>query len=198
MNLTDSDELLARLGSAELTGTLVVATLYPELQDRAPEPVLDVDDAQRFIGLEADQNVIPSPCCCPIPGERIVGIVEQGRGVMLHTIDCEELAEIEDQAERWIDLRWPEGPQTVEHLAMVDVTMVNDAGVLGRLCTLVGEQKANIVDIMVTERKPDFYRMVIDIEVRDVKHLHNVQTALEADSDVSQVSRVRGKSYMMM
>lgn len=86
----------------------------------------------------------------------------------------------------------------VEHLAMIEVAMVNDAGVLGRLCTLVGEQNANIVDIMVTERKPDFYRMVIDIEVRDVKHLHNVQTALEADSDVSQVSRVRGKSYMMM
>ena len=70
--------------------------------------------------------------------------------------------------------------------------MANDAGVLGRICTLIGEQHANISDIVFTDRKPDFYRMVIDLEVRDVKHLHNVQTALEADSAVAEVSRFRG------
>lgn len=70
--------------------------------------------------------------------------------------------------------------------------MANDAGVLGRICTLIGEQRANISDIVFTDRKPDFYRMVIDLEVRDVEHLHNVHTALEADSDVAQVTRFRG------
>ena len=39
--------------------------------------------------------------------------------------------------------------------------MANDAGVLGRICTLIGEQRANITDIVFTDRKPDFYRMVL-------------------------------------
>ena len=69
--------------------------------------------------------------------------------------------------------------------------MANDAGVLGRICTLIGEQRANITDIVFTDRKPDFYRMVIDIEVRDMEHLTHVLTAIDADSDVAQVRRFR-------
>ena len=59
--------------------------------------------------------------------------------------------------------------------------MANDAGVLGRICTLIGEQRANITDIVFTDRKPDFYRMVVDIEVRDMEHLTHVLTAIDAD-----------------
>ena len=72
--------------------------------------------------------------------------------------------------------------------------MANDAGVLGRICTLIGEQNANIADLQFTERKPDFYRMTIEMQVRDVEHLHHVMTAVEADSDVARVIRTRQKS----
>jgi len=73
----------------------------------------------------------------------------------------------------------------------VEVTMANDSGVLGRICTLIGEQRANITDIVFTDRKPDFFRMVIDMEVRDMEHLTHVLTAIDADSDVAQVRRFR-------
>ena len=59
--------------------------------------------------------------------------------------------------------------------------MANDAGVLGRICTLIGEQRANITDIVFTDRKPDFYRMVVDVEVRDMEHLTHVLTAIDAE-----------------
>ena len=74
--------------------------------------------------------------------------------------------------------------------------MANDAGVLGRICTLIGEQRANITDIVFTDRKPDFYRMVVDIEVRDMEHLTHVLTAIDADLDVAQVRRFRQTSAL--
>ena len=104
---------------------------------------------------------------------------------------CDTLARYEEQSGAWIDLRWPEGGLRAEHIAVLEIVLANDAGVLGRICTLIGEQKANITDIVFTERKPDFYRMVIEIEVRDVKHLLHVQTAVEADTDVTEVVRYR-------
>jgi guanosine-3',5'-bis(diphosphate) 3'-pyrophosphohydrolase len=73
----------------------------------------------------------------------------------------------------------------------LDITISNDAGVLGRICTLIGEQKANISDLRFTDRKPDFYRLIIDVDLRDVEHLHMVMTALEAETDVAQISRHR-------
>jgi (p)ppGpp synthase/HD superfamily hydrolase len=42
-----------------------------------------------------------------------------------------------------------------------------------------------------SDRKQDFYRIAIDIQVRDVEHLENIITAVEADTDVAQVLQSR-------
>lgn len=191
LGLDDGEDVLARLGAAEMTGKELVATLYPELVREADLPQPADKAAPIVIGLGAGQEARPAPCCNPIPGERIVGIAVRGRGVMVHAIDCAELVVFEDEPDRWIDLRWPEGGSGRVHVARIEITLANDAGVLGRICTLIGEQRANITDIAFTERKPDFYRTVVDIEVRDMVHLSNVLTAIDADSDVAQVRRFR-------
>ncbi|NEX45940.1 RelA/SpoT family protein [Pseudotabrizicola algicola] len=189
--LNDEQDLLARLGSAELTARRVVETLYPELA-RAD---LDVVDASRpVLGLSDDQAFRRAPCCQPVPGERIVGITYRGKGVVAHAIDCPALEEFEDQTERWVDLAWHSGRHAAVHTVTMELTIANDAGVLGRICTLIGEQRANISDLRFTDRKPDFYRLIVDVDLRDVEHLHMVMTALEAETDVAQVSRYRDKS----
>ena len=111
--------------------------------------------------------------------------------MQVHAIDCETLVNFEEQSDRWIDLHWSEGNHAPEHIAALEITIVNDAGVLGRICTLIGEQNANISDMNFTDRKPDFYKIYLDIQVRDVEHLHNVMTAVEADSGVAQILRSR-------
>ena len=194
MSLNSGDELLAKLGTAEVTGAELIRTLYPELVAETESFAPEATDDATIVGLSDNQTAMPAPCCQPIPGERIVGVAVKGYGVEMHAIDCTILAELEDQADKWIDLRWTEAASRTAHLAVLEVAMANDAGVLGRICTLIGEQRANINDIVFTERKPDFFRVVIDIEVRDMGHLHNVSTAIEADSDVAEVTRFRGFS----
>ncbi len=191
LGLNDEEDLLARLGSAELTARRVVETLYPELA-RAD---LDVVDATRpVLGLSDDQAFRRAPCCQPVPGERIVGITYRGKGVVAHAIDCPALEEFEEQTERWVDLAWHSGRHAAVHTVTMELTIANDAGVLGRICTLIGEQRANISDLRFTDRKPDFYRLIVDVDLRDVEHLHMVMTALEAETDVAQVSRYRDKT----
>jgi GTP pyrophosphokinase/guanosine-3',5'-bis(diphosphate) 3'-pyrophosphohydrolase len=191
LSLEDAEDVLARLGAAEMTGKDLVATLYPELLRDSDLPRDPANAGPVVIGLESGQQAKPAPCCNPVPGERIVGIAVRGKGVVVHAIDCAELVAFEDEPDRWIDLRWAEGNPRSDHDVRIEVTLANDAGVLGRICTLIGEQRANIADIVFTERKPDFYRMVVDIQVRDMEHLTNVLTAIDADSDVAQVRRFR-------
>jgi (p)ppGpp synthase/HD superfamily hydrolase len=76
----------------------------------------------------------------------------------------------------------------------VNVTIGNDPGVLGRICTLIGEQRANISDLKFVDTKPDFYRLLVTVEVRDVEHLHRVMTAVQADSDVAELARYKDTS----
>ncbi len=186
--LENSDEMLYRLGSAELMGRDVVRAIYPELKDRHGE---EVDQKRAVVGLGPDQVQQRSACCQPVPGERILGITFRGQGVMVHAIDCEALIDYEDQPERWIDLQWHEGTHSAVNTVTFDATITNDAGVLGRICTLIGEQNANISDLRFIDRKPDYYRLLIDVDLRDAEHLHRVMTALEAENNVSSIARYR-------
>ena len=188
MGLSDETDLLARLGSAEVTARRVVETLYPEL---ARAQVDEVDGTRPVVGLSDDQSFRRAPCCQPVPGERIVGITYRGQGVVVHAIDCPALEEFEEQPGRWVDLHWHSGRHAAVHTVSLEITISNDAGVLGRICTLIGEQKANISDLRFTDRKPDYYRLIVDVDLRDVEHLHMVMTALEAETDVAQISRHR-------
>ncbi len=188
MGLADEVDLLARLGSAEITARRVVEMLYPELARKQAD---EVDGTRPVVGLSDDQSFRRAPCCQPVPGERIVGITYRGQGVVVHAIDCPALEEFEEQPGRWVDLHWHSGRHAAVHTVSLEITISNDAGVLGRICTLIGEQKANISDLRFTDRKPDYYRLIIDVDLRDVEHLHMVMTALEAETDVAQISRHR-------
>jgi len=181
-------ELLAQLGSAEITGRYVVAAIYPKLVEKDGEKIA----ANRaVVGLASNQQHQRARCCQPVPGERIMGITYRGEGVIVHAMDCDALVDFEEQPERWIDLQWQDGVHDTVNSVTFDMTITNDAGVLGRICTLIGEQSANISDLKFIERKPDYFRLMMDIDLRDVEHLHRVQTALEADSNVSSIARHR-------
>lgn len=191
MAIESAEELLTQLGSAEMSAREVVAALYPELAEKQGELV---DSKKSVIGLSADQTHQRAPCCQPVPGERIVGITYRGHGVVVHAIDCASLVRYEDQTERWVDLHWQDGNHPATNNVTVDIAISNTAGVLGRICTLIGEQNANISDLKFIDRKPDYYRLLIDVDLRDTEHLHRVLTALEADSSVSSVERHRDPS----
>ncbi|MBO28528.1 MAG: bifunctional (p)ppGpp synthetase/guanosine-3',5'-bis(diphosphate) 3'-pyrophosphohydrolase [Rhodobacteraceae bacterium] len=188
LRLDSPDEVLARLGSSELTSSEVVQSVYPDLAPRSSD---QIDSRRAVIGLEQGQSFDRAPCCEPLPGERIVGITFRGKGVTVHAIDCERLSAYEDQPQRWLDLRWHDGNHPPVYGATLDLTMGNGAGVLGRVCTLIGETSANISDLEFIERKPDFYRLLIHVELRDVEHLHSLMLTLEAEGDVAAISRYR-------
>ena len=190
LRVKDRSELLARIGSAELTAHEVVQAVYPDLVQHEGD---QISPRRAVIGLEPGQSFERAACCQPLPGERIVGITFRGKGVVVHAIDCERLSEYEDQPERWIDLHWHDGTHPAVYGATVELTIGNDAGVLGRICTLIGEKKANISDLKIVDRKPDFYRVMIDVELRDAEQLHSLMLTLEADNDVAAVERYREK-----
>ncbi len=191
LNLPSSDEVLARIGSSELETRTVVELLYPGIpQHRGDE----IDARVAVVGLQPDQTFRRARCCQPLPGERIVGISYRGEGVLIHAIDCETLIEYDDQPERWIDLAWHSGVHPPVHDVTFDVTISNDAGVLGRICTLIGQQEANISDLIFVERRQDFYRLSMSLQLRSAEHMHAVRLALDAEPDVVTIARHRDPS----
>ncbi len=193
LNFDDRDDLLQALGAAEVTGAQVVAALFPmdaQREDGPAAPRLgDGADGPGVTGVSRGDRVRMGPCCMPIPGDRIVGIARKGKGVTVHAIDCPTLAAYEEFPELWIDLRWDlETPQVRQ--TCLSLIFAHERGALAKVCTVIAESNADIVQLEFTERKPDFYRARIDVEVRDVKHVSQIVTMLNAQPIVTEALRV--------
>jgi GTP pyrophosphokinase len=132
-------------------------------------------------------------CCHPLPGDRIVGIVTTGKGVTIHTIDCETLESFAETPERWLDVAWDQDPNSTEqHVGRLSVVITNQPGSLGSLTTVIGKNLGNISNLKITNRSIDFFEVLVDVEVKDVRHLTNIIAALRATPAISSVDRARG------
>ncbi|MEM7506252.1 MAG: bifunctional (p)ppGpp synthetase/guanosine-3',5'-bis(diphosphate) 3'-pyrophosphohydrolase [Pseudomonadota bacterium] len=190
LGMPDTDAMLVALAEGQITSRKIIDAVYPSQGD-APEPAAQVPEI-RVRGIKRGQAISFCKSCWPIPGDRIMGLTRRGR-VVVHAIACHLLAEFEDELERWHDLGWdPESNAQPVNLVRIVLTLANQPGALGAVCTLVGEAQANIDNIGVTKRKPDFFIMEMELEVRDVKHLGDILASLRAQDYVNQVERAFG------
>ncbi len=125
-----------------------------------------------------------------LPGDRIVGILTPGEGIMIYPIHSPKLKTFDDEPERWIDVRWDiDGAKGVRFPAQIEVTGLNEPGTLAQIAQVIGEADGNIDNLKMVHRAPDFTNMLIELEVRDLKHLNEIIAGLRAKSVVSSVSR---------
>ncbi len=144
-------------------------------------------------GLAPGMAVHYATCCHPLPGDRIVGILTRGEGVVIHTRDCETLDNLTDTPERWIEVSWEFGPDAPKiHVGQVDLTLVNEPGALGKVTTSIGSHGGNISNLKVTSRSSDFFQMAIDIEVESSSHLGDIIAALRTAGEIVSAERTRG------
>ena len=194
------DDLYIAVGQGLVTGRAVVNAVFPQQQDRGK--VVSLARARRKVGHNdtavAIRGLIPgmalhfAGCCHPLPGDRIVGIVTTGKGVTIHTIDCDTLENFADTPERWLDVAWSNSEGDPIHVGRLNVMIANEPGNLGSLTTVIGKQGGNITNLKITNRSSDFFEMMLDIEVADVRHLTTIIAALRANPVINSVERARG------
>ncbi|MDD9900700.1 MAG: bifunctional (p)ppGpp synthetase/guanosine-3',5'-bis(diphosphate) 3'-pyrophosphohydrolase [Alphaproteobacteria bacterium] len=203
------EDLLTAIGSGHVTARDVLYTVHPDVRKKASAtPTLQSinDVASRRGQSQRSSSSAPMPikglipgmalhfarCCHPLPGDSIVGIVMTGKGVTIHTIDCETLESFADTPERWLDVSWDDGADAPEtHTGRLMVTIANTPGALGNISTVIGKSGGNITNLKIVNRALDFWDMMIDVYVRDSRHLNDIITALRAAPEIMSVNRAR-------
>ena len=84
------DDVLVAVGSNTVMPEKVLQAAFPGRQDSVPVRRTGTGTVP-ITGLTPGVAVHYAHCCHPLPGERIVGIMTTGKGVTIHTIDCETL-----------------------------------------------------------------------------------------------------------
>ena len=128
-------------------------------------------------------------CCHPIPGDRIVGIVTTGKGVTIHTMDCETLENYADAPERWIDVAWERDQTEIPHIGRLRAHLSHEPAALATVTNVIAKEMGNINNLKIINRSSDFFEILLDIEVKDLRHLNNIIANLRSKEVVQNVER---------
>ena len=195
------EDLYAAVGEGQHTGREILWAVFPGAKKERSRKVVPITPRARaekshavpIRGLIAGMAVHFAGCCHALPGDRIVGIVTTGKGVTIHTIDCETLEGFADMPERWLDVSWDvENAEQAMHVGRIHVIVNNEPGALGTISTVIGRDSGNITNLKIVHRSVDFFEILIDIEVADVRQLTDIMAALRATRVVNTVERARG------
>jgi GTP pyrophosphokinase len=202
------EDLLTGIGSGHIVARDVFYSLHPNHRPKEAQPTIQsiLNQTEKKTHQKGKSSPMPikglipgmalhfARCCHPLPGDRIVGIVTTGKGVTIHTIDCETLESFADTPERWLDISWEEGEDSPEsHVGRLIITIANTPGALGTLSTVIGKNGGNITNLKIVNRALDFWDMMVDVYVRDSRHLTDIIAALRSTPEIAAVNRARSR-----
>ncbi|MCT6813169.1 bifunctional (p)ppGpp synthetase/guanosine-3',5'-bis(diphosphate) 3'-pyrophosphohydrolase [Bombella apis] len=214
------DELYGSVGAGQLDPRDVVGAAYPELSRQGQVPRIVPGLSPRLEG-RLDQKPLPprrpssyegtlvngvgrgielhvAGCCRPLPGDRIVGIIAQGKGVTVHRRKCHNLSMFSDMPERFLEISWSEealgrtGRDAPRYTARLSVVAGNDPAVLAALTNLATRHEASVINLRIVNRQLDFMEILVDLEVRSKGHLATVLAGFRAEKGVLQAERTKG------
>ncbi len=206
------DDLYVSVGNGTIGPKDVIHAAYPEMLEAARGPRMlpgllarpatakppSRDSGMAITGLVSGMAVHYAGCCHALPGDPIVGIVTTGKGVTIHTKRCPTLETFAATPERFIDVDWDYeagagapgvGGKANTHTGRISVIAANEPATLANLTNAVARQDGAVTNLKIVSRQQDFIEILVDVEVRDLRHLSMVIAGLRAVSGLTQVER---------
>ena len=217
----DVEDALAAVGRGEIASADVLRAVHPDFQDtRAVRHGVKSDERGWFSLRSATGMIFRIPGeggegeanggALPIrgvgddmpvhfgtdgavPGDRIIGIMEPGKGITIYPIQSPALAAFEDEPERWVDIRWDlDAEMTMRFPARIRISALNEPGALAEIAETTALNDANISGLETVSSAPDIAVMLIDLEVWNLQHLNRTLNQLRGKACVTDVVRVNG------
>ncbi|SHI60573.1 RelA/SpoT family protein [Cycloclasticus pugetii] len=187
------DALLMDLGFGNRMPLLVAQHLIAAAGDE--DSFIDIAKGKRATATlnihGADGMLINlGTCCRPIPGDKIIGFFNPGRGVVVHRVHCKNTREYKRKHKNWLSVQWANIVEG-EFSSDIGLELKNERGVLAEIASILSSYDCNIENIKIASRSADASSDVFTITVRDRKHLARVMRRLHALASVIKIARIR-------
>ena len=191
--LKSIDHLLEEIGLGNRMSYMVAQRLTSQNNISADEAQKE-SDKQGSLDIRGSEGMVMNyaKCCHPIPGDLIIGHISSGRGMVIHTDDCNNIADIRDNPEKCISVRWDPGVQG-EFSVELRVELENERGIIATLATTITGTEANIEKISTIERDARFSIVNLSLNVHNRVHLARVMKRVRLIKAVAKVTRVKSR-----
>ena len=200
LGVSATEDALAAIGRGEMASSDVLKALGFESEisttKKPGKPAKRGNGAgdKRSIavrGVSRDLPISISPDTGAVPGERIVGILTPGEGIIVYPIFARALQQYEDEPDRWVDLTWDEQQDNERYPARLKILIINEVGALAQVTQAIGDNDGNIENLHLATRATDFFDLDVSIEVVDIRHLNRIINALGTKTLVSSIERAQ-------
>ncbi len=196
-NLPTVEDLYFNIGKGNFDPIKVLYAIYPSLKknkkiELSNKTSKNKKNAIPLKGLLPGVAINYAKCCCPMPGDKIVGSLFKGKGITIHTIDCNEIGKL--LKKNIINLSWDNKKIGLEeYVGRILIIVVNEPGSLGEIASVIGSNKGNIINLKLTSRKKTFFEMLVDVKIKNLKHFTNIIASIRSLNSVSSVNRIKGR-----
>jgi GTP pyrophosphokinase len=104
-------------------------------------------------------------------------------------MDCETLENYSDSPERWIDVAWERDQGESKHIGRLRAHLSHEPSALATVTNVIAKEMGNINNLKIVNRSSDFFELLIDVEVSDLRHLNNILANLRSKEVVQSVER---------
>ena len=189
-SLQGFDDLLEQIGLGKRIAPLVALRLLPHRGNGEDQGSSKTDKQPLYIKGSEGMVVNFGKCCRPIPGDRVIGFVSAGRGIVIHTSSCKNLTDFSDRPEKWVDVAWEpdiNGDFPVEIRAEVK----DQKGVLATVAAAIADLGANIENVTLENRDGANSTLIFVVAVTGRVHLAQIMRRVRGIPQVSRIGRVR-------
>ena len=165
-----------------------VALALAQQQSAAAQPGAAAPQ-ERILITGNERGVISfAQCCLPIPRDEIMGYHSAGKGIVVHRMECPNLAELRKSPERWVAIGW-DREVSGDFSSAIRIEVENRPGVLAQVAAAIANADSNIDRVEYLERDSNIAVLRFGIDVTDGRHLAEVIRGVRRLQVVQDVQR---------
>lgn len=194
------EDLLAAIGYGKITANQVIGKIIP--QDKLePKEEKEEGSLKRFfkkitraprdaILIKGIDNVMVryAGCCNPVPGDKVVGFITRGRGITVHSADCQRA--IDNDPNRRIEVEWDLSKEYI-YPVKIRIHSEDKKGLLAEISNSFSVNEANIKNARVETTEDKKAISTFEVEIKDLNHLNKIIKAIEKIKGINRVERLR-------
>jgi len=190
LSYDSADDLFAALGSGSINASQIMlklsGALEPTQEGLEVLPPRKISPVSINVLGVGDLLTRLANCCHPLPGDKIIGYITQGRGITVHRRDCPNIVH-EEEKERLVKVEW--GAVAQVYPVTIQVDAWDRVGLVRDISAIIAEEGVNLTEVSMDNHRDDSVTLHFTLEVKNAAQASKIMSRIHSVWNVVSVTR---------
>ncbi|ACK42251.1 MULTISPECIES: RelA/SpoT family protein [Dictyoglomus] len=192
----ETESFLLSIGTGDITPQQFIERFRREYKKEIVVTISPEEKKEQLVeGIEISglDNIMMriAECCHPIPGDKVIGYISKGRGIVIHRTDCPNLINLKKtHPEKIVPIEWQK-IKGGKYKTGIEIEAIDRVGLLKDLIERVSQARINILDLATKVGKDGIARIKLIVEIDNPPAFYYLMEEIKKLSDIISVKRLQ-------